>query len=156
VILAAGKGTRMQPLTYEIPKPMLPVNGRPILAYTIELLPKIFDEIIFVVGYLGDQIREYFGDNYNGRKITYIRQNELLGTGHALTLCQKILKDRFLVMMGDDIYCANDINRCLEYERSVLVKEVLVEQDRNYGAMLADAEGNLVDIKETEVKAPNF
>ncbi|MFA5358735.1 MAG: sugar phosphate nucleotidyltransferase [Patescibacteria group bacterium] len=151
VILAAGRGVRMQPLTYEIPKPMLRVQGKPILAYTIDLLPAEIDEIIIVVGYLGDQIKEYFGQDYNGRKVVYVEQQELLGTGHALSLCRDILHDRFLVLMGDDIYSAADIPRCLEYEQSILAKEVTAEEKRNYGAFEINDKGDLIGITEKEL-----
>jgi bifunctional UDP-N-acetylglucosamine pyrophosphorylase/glucosamine-1-phosphate N-acetyltransferase len=152
VILAAGEGTRMRPLTYEVPKPMLQVQGKPLLAYTIELLPLEITEVIMVVGYLGDQIKSYFKDNYLGKKITYVEQRELLGTGHALGLCKDILEDRFLVLAGDDMFCADDLVRALTYPRCLFAKEALAEEKRNYGLFTIDAEGNLVDIIEKELE----
>ncbi|KKQ79283.1 MAG: hypothetical protein UT03_C0063G0001, partial [Candidatus Moranbacteria bacterium GW2011_GWD2_38_7] len=62
VILAAGRGTRMKDLTDNVPKPMLQINGKPILAYKLEALPEEIDEVIFVVGYFGNQIQQYFGE----------------------------------------------------------------------------------------------
>lgn len=153
VILAAGRGTRMAPLTYEIPKPMLRVQDKPLVAYTVELLPSEIDEVIFVVGYLGQQVRDYFKDNYAGRKITYVQQDELLGTGHALSLCREVLRNRFLVLMGDDLYCEHDIERLLEHERAILAKEVTAEEKRNYGAFVIDKSGNLLGINEQELPA---
>ncbi|MFA5075837.1 MAG: nucleotidyltransferase family protein [Patescibacteria group bacterium] len=151
VILAAGAGVRMRPLTYEVPKPMLPVQGKPLLAYSIEQLPKEIDEVILVVGYLGEQLKKYFGNEYDGRQISYVIQPELLGTGDALWRCRGLLKGRFLVLMGDDIYQAKDVVRCLAQERCILAKEVVAEELRNYGALMINEAGNLIDIVETEL-----
>lgn len=153
VILAAGKGTRMQPLTYEIPKPMLRVKDKPLVAYTIELLPKEIDEVIFVVGYLGQQIKDYFGERYNNKKITYVEQKELNGTGGALWVCRDLLVGRFLVLAGDDVYCAHDVSRCLEFPRSVLAKEVILEQDRYLGPITLDEKGQLKNITYEKLSA---
>jgi len=151
VILAAGQGVRMRPLTYEVPKPMLEVHGKPLVAYTVAMLPAEIDEVVFVVGYLGEQIKKYFGDSYLGKKISYVQQDELNGTGGALWLCRPQLTKRFVVLMGDDMYCAHDMIRCLEHEQSMLVKEVTVEERRGYGAMTMDAHGNLTAIEEKEL-----
>lgn len=152
VILAAGKGIRMWPLTYRVPKPMLKVENKPLLAYTLDLLPKEINEIIIVIGYLGKQIRDYFGDNYHDRKITYVEQKELLGTGQALSLCQNLLKEKFLVINGDDFYQAADAKKCLAYQRCILAKEVIAEQQRNYGIFQIDENGNLLNILEVELR----
>ena len=66
VILAAGVGKRLKPLTDDLPKPMVRVNGRPILEYTLSILPKEIDEVILIVGYLKEKIIEYFGDSFKG------------------------------------------------------------------------------------------
>ncbi len=62
VILAAGKGTRLRPLTDNTPKPLVPVAGKPLIDHTIDALPSAIDELILVVGYLGDQLRAHFGN----------------------------------------------------------------------------------------------
>ena len=108
VILAAGLGTRLRPLTYDTPKPLLKIGDKTLIEYNIERLPECIDELVIVIGYLGEQIIDYFGNQYKGKKISYIKQSQLLGTGHALFLCKKILNDRFLVLMGDDIYSQED------------------------------------------------
>lgn len=124
VILAAGRGVRMRPLTYQIPKPLIKIAGKCSLERNIESLPKEIDEVIIVIGYLGEQIKNYFGNEYNGRKIVYVKQGKLAGTGHALHLCRKKLCDRFLVIMGDDIYSSEDMVKCLKHDQCMLVKEV--------------------------------
>ena len=124
VILAAGRGTRLRPLTYHVPKSLLRLNGKNLIEYNIERLPAEVDEIIFVIGYLGEQIKNYFGNEFAGKKIKYVKQNKLLGTGHCLHLCKDLLGERFLVLMGDDVYGADDIKKCLSYEQCMLVKEI--------------------------------
>ena len=85
VILAAGKGTRMRPLTEHTPKPLIKVCGKPILQHIVEALPAEIDELILVVGYLEEQIRTFCGAEFCGRKVKYVTQgNSAGGTGDAL------------------------------------------------------------------------
>ena len=104
LILAGGRGVNMQPFTFEMPKGLFPVGGKPILLHLLELLKKYnIRNIIFSIGHLGEKIEEYFG---NGRKwdlnISYIRESKSVGTGGALVLAKKFLNDdSFLVIHGD-------------------------------------------------------
>ncbi len=109
VILAAGRGTRMKELTEGTPKPMLRVDGVTLLHHKLAELPELVDEVIFIIGYHGEKIREAFGDSYEGRKISYVEQKELNGTAGALWAAKDLLTDRFLVMMGDDLYSKEDV-----------------------------------------------
>lgn len=104
VILAGGKGLNMRPFTFEMPKGLFPVGGRPILEHVIELLRKNeVRDIIFSIGHLGDKIKEHFGDGSKfGVKISYIMEKEAAGTGGALIPARKLIKsDTFLVVHGD-------------------------------------------------------
>lgn len=103
VILAGGKGTRMRPFTYEIPKPMIPVQGRPLIQHIVELLRKYeVSEIVFSVGYMGDKIREYFGNGSKlGVNITYVEEDKELGTAGPLNLLKDKLTETFLMLNGD-------------------------------------------------------
>jgi NDP-sugar pyrophosphorylase family protein len=103
VLLAGGKGTRMRPFTYEIPKPMIPVQGRPLIQHLVELLRKYeVREIVFSVGYMGDKIKEYFGNGSRfGVNITYIEEDKELGTAGPLNLLRDKLTDTFLMFNGD-------------------------------------------------------
>jgi len=83
VCLAAGRGTRMEPLSAYLHKAMIPFGGLPLLAYSILSLPQ-GSEIVIVVNYLKEQIAAYFGDSYQGRKIRYFTQVNPQGTGDAL------------------------------------------------------------------------
>lgn len=113
IILAAGHGTRMEELTHAVPKSMLEVAGKPLLEYKFEALPEEVDEVLIIVGYLGGIIQEHFSGRYNGKRIVYVEQKELNGTAGALWCAKNILKDRFLVMMGDDIYAREDTEACI-------------------------------------------
>jgi len=146
VILAAGRGTRLKPITNHIPKPMIKIDGKNFLERNIELLPKEINEIIFVVGYLKEQIINHFGSEFLGKKITYVKQKNLLGTGHALHLCKEHLDDKFLVMMGDDIYSKEDILNCIKHDNCILAQE---RQGKFIGGrIIFNSFGTLEDIKE--------
>ena len=146
VIMAAGLGTRLRPLTFETPKPMLRVAGRPILEWNIEALPPDVSEVVIVVGHLKDKIIGHFGADWRGRRIVYAEQKHLLGTGHALHVCRGLLDERFLVMNGDDLYGAADIAAASGRGPAVLAKPS--EVSGRFGVFRTDASGNLMDIAE--------
>ncbi|MDO8489839.1 MAG: sugar phosphate nucleotidyltransferase [bacterium] len=125
VILAAGEGKRLRPLTEDRPKPMVPIGDMPILEYTIGILPKVIDEVILVVGYKKEKIHEHFGNEWKGRKITYIDQPEPKGTGEALERVRHLLRgEHFMLIYGDDLYHPEDLERCTAHSgMSILVKE---------------------------------
>ncbi len=105
VILAGGEGTRMRPLTNDIPKPMLPLKGKPILEHVLERLKKHgIRDIIITTGYMGEKIREHFKDGSSfGLKISYIQEDEPLGTAGCLNLLREELKETFLLIGSDNI-----------------------------------------------------
>lgn len=146
VILAAGKGARMGSLTDDCPKPMLPIRNKPKLAHTIENLPRSIAEVVVVIGYLGERIRSYFGDSYAGKSIRYVRQDVLNGTGGSLFLAKEMLGERFLVIMGDDLYLASDLERLLRHEVALLAIEV--EDSTSFGVLVVDEDGRLSDVRE--------
>ncbi|MCX6762433.1 MAG: sugar phosphate nucleotidyltransferase [Candidatus Moranbacteria bacterium] len=146
VILAAGKGTRMRPLTYDIPKPMLPIKGRPVLEHTLSFLPEEIDEVIIVINYLGKHIKKHFGEEWEGRKIKYAFQKELNGTGGALHTCKNLVKEKFLVVMGDDLYYKKDLEKMLGEDLAILAQEV--DDPSRFGVLKTDEKGKLIEIVE--------
>lgn len=105
LILAGGQGSKMRPFTYEMPKAMIPVNGRPILEYTIENLRR-FDirDLIISIGHQGQKIKQYFGDGSKfGVRIEYLEQGKSqTGTAQPILQAQKILgQNPFFVYYGD-------------------------------------------------------
>ena len=104
VILAGGRGLNMRPYTFEMPKGLFPVGGKPILEYIVELLSQYdIRNIIMSVGYLGEKIKDHFGDGKKfGVKVTYISETQPQGTGGALNLARSIITgNTFLVIHGD-------------------------------------------------------
>lgn len=109
VILAGGQGTRLRPLTYKIPKPMAPVNGRPFLAYLVDLFrANGIKEIILLLGYLPEKVMSYFGDGSNfGVKIRYSIGAVEDETGTRLRNAHALLDDQFFLMYGDNYWPLN-------------------------------------------------
>ena len=150
VILAAGRGKRMGKLTQSTTKPMLKLKGKPILEHKIKALPKKIKEIVFVVGYHSMHIISHFKRHYAGRRITYVFQSDLNGTGGALHLAKSILRDKFLVMMGDDLYCKKDLNNLLRHEMAILGFES--EDAGRFGSISMDKKNNLKNVLEASSK----
>lgn len=111
VILAAGKGLRLRPFTEHHPKGLVPVNGMPLLRWALENLPKNTDEIFIIIGWLGEQIKQEFGNTYNGIPISYFEQSPINGTGSALHTVKSKLTGKFLVINGDDLYWQEDLQK---------------------------------------------
>lgn len=147
VILAAGRGTRMQGLTDELPKPMLMVSGKTLLEHKFEALPAEVDEIIIIVGYQGEVIRATYGDAYHGVPIRYCVQETLDGTMGALALARPFLTGRFLVLMGDDIYGREDIEASLQVGDWAMLLEDMPEMSEG-GRIVTDESGTVVAIEE--------
>ncbi len=131
VILAAGEGQRMRPLTYTKPKVMLPVANKPILEHLLSNLGKAgVDEAIFVVGYKDEVVREYFGEGRCGVRVRYVTQRKQLGTADALKAASHLLKDDFLMLNGDNIVGWEDIERiCSANGCALAVREVSNPED---------------------------
>jgi D-glycero-alpha-D-manno-heptose 1-phosphate guanylyltransferase len=111
IILAGGLGTRLRPLTYKIPKPMVPILGKPFLEYQLLMLRDLnIKDIILSIGFLGSKIQEYFKDGKKyGINIRYCLEEKPLGTGGCLRLAQDLLNEDFLVLYGDS-YLPIDYN----------------------------------------------
>ncbi|MBI2144471.1 NTP transferase domain-containing protein [Candidatus Woesearchaeota archaeon] len=128
VILAAGKSTRLHPLTLSKPKVMLPVANTPILEHNLQQLleTRLVDEAVIVVGFCSGQIMAKFGSKYGKIRLEYAFQTEQLGTGHALLQAEKFVvkEEKFLALMGDDLYSGSDIKKCLRHSSSILAKKV--------------------------------
>lgn len=106
VIMAGGKGTRIASVASDIPKPMIPINGKPILEYTVEALARQdCREIVMIIGHLGQTIKDYFGDGGRWKvSISYIMEEEPLGTAGALYFLRDKIDSDFLLINGDIIF----------------------------------------------------
>jgi bifunctional UDP-N-acetylglucosamine pyrophosphorylase/glucosamine-1-phosphate N-acetyltransferase len=139
VILAAGEGTRMRPLTETVPKPMLPVGDRPLVAHTVDAAVDAgATELLFVVGYEADRVREHFGDEYRGVQLSYAVQEEQLGTAHAAAAAREHLDGDFVVLNGDDLYDRAAIEAL--FDACPAVGAYRVDDPRPYGVFSLDGE----------------
>ncbi len=162
VILAAGKGTRLRPLTYTRPKVLLPLANKPIIQYIVEDLLAIkecgqaVDEIFIVANYLEEKVKSFFAALAPPVKITFVHQAQLGGTGDALhTLAGKI-NENFIMVNGDEVFSSNAFSTVLEAfeKKNALAVVGAFESDRpeQYGVLVTDSEGMLQKIVE---KSPN-
>lgn len=124
VILAAGRGKRMGHLTEHIPKPLIEVGGKTLMEHKLDAMPDSVDEVIIVIGYLGDIIKKKFGERYGAMKLTYVEQTKLDGTGGAMWLCKPYLHGAFLVLYADNIYAQMDMERAACFPWSIVGYEV--------------------------------
>lgn len=146
VILASGKGTRMKELTQSVPKPMLKVSGKSLIEHKLDALPAEIDEVILVIGYLGEVIREAFGSEFKGRRIRYVEQESLNGTAGAVWLTAPLITGRFVVLMGDDLYAKEDIEACIHApDWSLLVQST---EHMAAGGRMVMEDGLIVSIEE--------
>ena len=120
VIMAAGKSTRTWPLTLTKPKPLLKVMNKEIIKRNLDALQGLVGEVIIIVGFKKEMIIEEIGHKYGKLKIRYAEQKRQLGTGHALKYVEKLIKGKFIVMGGDDIFSKKDIKACLRHKYAVL------------------------------------
>ncbi|MFT5849704.1 MAG: NDP-sugar pyrophosphorylase family protein [Patiriisocius sp.] len=153
VILAAGKGTRLRPLTENCPKPLVEVAGKPLLDHIVGALPSSVDELIIVTGYLGEMIQDHCTEEYFGRKVTYVHQEEQSGTAHALWLCKEHVKGRFLFLFADDIHGKDDLARATSFSRSLLVASV--SNPESFGIVVRKPDGTLDLMIEKPTHAPS-
>ncbi len=133
IILAAGKSTRTYPLTLTKPKPLLKVAGKTIIEHNLEQLVGLADEVFIVVGYRAEMIKEFLGEEFKGLKIRYLVQDKPLGNADALKKAKGNIKDKFILMFGDDLYSRKDIEKLLEYNNAILIARV--ENPENFGVL---------------------
>ncbi|GEM_PF-152550 len=132
ILLSAGRGTRLRPITDTLPKPLVPVADKGTLLHTLDMLPDEISQIILIVGYLHERIRAAVGTEWKGRQVTYVLQAPLDGTGGALRQAQPyIATERFMVVNGDDLYGPTDIMRLAQLERGLLIKHALLTAGMN-------------------------
>ena len=133
IILAAGKGTRLRPFTESTPKPLLEVQGRPILDWIIGALPPV-DRLVVVVNYLAEQIEAYLAKQAHVRNWTTVRQAEPRGTGDALMSCRAaVASDRIMVLNGDDLIGRSDLARLAQVPMGILAHPV--DTPESYGIL---------------------
>jgi bifunctional UDP-N-acetylglucosamine pyrophosphorylase/glucosamine-1-phosphate N-acetyltransferase len=146
IILAAGKGTRLRPHTDTVPKPLLPVQGRPILDWIIGALPPV-DRLVVVVNYLSEQIEQYLKTQPHVKNWATVRQEQPLGTGDALMSCKgKVHSDRVMVLNGDDLIGRQDLKKLATVPMGILSHAV--NEPDSFGILFRNDDGTLKEIVE--------
>ncbi|MEO7496010.1 MAG: NDP-sugar synthase [Massilia sp.] len=168
MILAAGKGTRVRPLTYDLPKPMIPLLGKPVMAYLVEHLAKYgVTEIMVNVSYLHEKIEEYFGEGHQfGVQIGYSFEGytkddgevvpEPIGSAGGMKKIQEFggfFDDTTIVLCGDALIDLDLKSALFEHRRkgalaSVITREVPWDKLSSYGVVVSDADGRITQFQE--------
>ncbi len=156
VILAAGEGSRMRPLTYTRPKVMLPIANKPILEHLlVEIREAGIVDFIFIVGYCDEQVRRYFGKGKKwGVNIAYCDQRKQLGTADAIRMAEGMMDGNFLVMNGDVLVKREDIGKLVNNNQNTM-SVIEVKDTRGLG-MVELCEGKVAHIYEKTQKPPTL
>lgn len=133
VILAAGEGKRMHPLTYTRPKVMLPIGNRPIIEWNLlNAIKSGITDFIFIVGYKSEMVRDYFQDgSLWDVSIEYVNQGKPLGTGHAIGVIEPFITEDFLILSGDTFFGTQDIKNI--QEKTMSMGLCTTEHPKEYG-----------------------
>jgi len=162
VVLAAGEGVRLQPVTLTRPKHLIRVCGKPILEHCLKALKASgINEIVLVVHYMADAIHDYFGSGEKfGLRIKYVEQEAVLGTGNAVGVAEPYVKDDFLLVYGDLLFTAEAVKKVLglhEKEKPIATMSVIpVNNPEDYGIVELKNERNVKCIveKPSRTEAP--
>lgn len=160
IVPAAGEGTRLRPLTADRPKGLVDVGGQPLLSHVFETLAGLgVSDIVVVVGYRGDDIRERYGDSFEGIPITYVRQDQRRGLGHAVLQAEPHVSDDVVVMNGDNVCRANTDavlarHRETDADATLLVERVSRERAAR-GGVIDHEDGDVVGVVEKPAEPPS-
>ncbi|WP_336326978.1 sugar phosphate nucleotidyltransferase [Halovenus sp. HT40] len=160
VVPAAGEGTRMRPLTAKQPKGLVGVAGKPLLTHVFEQLTALsITELIVVVGYRGEQIREYYGNSFEGTPITYVRQESRDGLADAVCRAAGAIETDFVLLNGDNVIRANTKELVARHREADADVTALVEEvpkpEAGKGAVFETTDGEITGIVEKPTEPPS-
>ena len=159
VLLVGGMGTRLRPLTYRIPKPLVPVVGKPLIMHVIDSIPSEVDEVIVPVSYKKEMMEDYLRRNPPNRKVTLVDEPEPLGTGGAVKNVEKHIDGQFLVINGDSI-SSLDVGRFVKFHREkkgiASISLWPVEDPTPYGVVDLDKDGRIERFQEKPKREEAF
>lgn len=151
VILAGGLGTRLRPLTYTTPKPLIPILNEPMVERLINTLPKDVDKVILAVSYMVDKLRQHFNERDLGREVVLVEEKEPLGTGGAIKNVEKHLDSTFFAINGD-VVCSLDYSEILDFHKKSsgigTISMWEVEDPTRYGILGCDSENRIIKFLE--------
>ena len=160
LVLAGGEGTRLRPLTYTTPKPVMPLAGRPFLSFMLDWAHSHgVDEVILSCGFMSDGVKRVLGDIYDGMRLRYVIEEQPLGTAGPVRLAydQGLLDERLLVLNGDVLSDIDLSAEIAEHERTgarVTLALYPVDDTASYGVVPTDAEGRVqAFLEKTEGEA---
>ncbi len=147
ILPVAGIGRRLQPHTFTIPKVLLPVAGKPILGYLLDYVKSLgIRRVVFIIGHLGDKIIDYVNGNHPDIDGIFVRQEEFLGLGYAISLAADYVEGPVFINLGDTIV-ETDVKQLVQDAVSwIAVKEV--DDPRRFGVALTDGEGLITKVVE--------
>src|SRR5579864_3893222 len=153
LILAGGEGTRLRPLTSTIPKPAVPLVGRPFICYMLEWLRgHDVDEAILSCGFMAEGVRAVLGDGSSlGLRLHYVEEPRPLGTGGALKFTQDLLDERFFMLNGDvltDVDLTAQLRQHVETGARITLGLIAVEDPSAYGLVRRDGDGSVSEFLE--------
>ncbi|MDW8222034.1 MAG: nucleotidyltransferase family protein [Gemmatales bacterium] len=147
IILAAGLGTRLRPYTEQTPKPLLPVQGKPLLHWILGALPQEVTKVYIVVHYLAEQIETWLRHQRLATEYQLVYQHRPRGSGDALLACRPFIQsERLLVVNGDDLYAPRDLERLADHSFALLGYPV--EEPRAFGILRLREDGTLAELVE--------
>lgn len=157
VILAAGRGTRLAPLTDTMPKVMVEVGGQPLIERIVrQCVANGLTDILLVVGYHQETVRACIGDgSHLGASVTYVEQTELGGTGHAVRTAAPYIDSDFMLIFGDSLVEADMIGRVYKAPTIGAVGVAQVDEPSRYGIITLDAHGCVDSIIEKPADPPS-
>jgi len=149
IIPVAGVGTKLRPLTYTQPKPLIPVAGKPIITYNIDAMVEAgVVEFIFIIGYLGEKVKSYIELKYPNLKTHFVLQEKRDGLAHAIGLAKHLFteNEEVIVLLGDTIFDVN-VSEFTQYKGNCIgIKKV--DEPRDFGIAKTDSKNRVIKLEE--------
>lgn len=158
-ILAGGRGTRLGDLTKDCPKPMVDINGVPFLHHLLCQIQSLgFDRVAISICYLGNQIRDHFGDKFQSVDLIYIEEHKPLGTGGACLLANRELPEEDILLLNGDTLVVGDISgfvkSCITNKQDACLLTKKMPSSDRYGYLKFSEDAHVVGIEKRRVNTP--